>query len=306
MTRVAADSVTKVTCIGTGTIGAGWAAYFLAQGMEVVATDPAPDAEEKVRALVAAAWPTLRRLGMADGASQDKLGFEADLAAALEGTEFVQESAPDREDLKIELFSQIDALVPEHIVIASSSSQFIPTRIASACQHPQRCIIGHPFAPSYLLPLVEVVGGEHTDADVLQWAMSFYDAIGKHALLLRTEIEGYISNRLQQVVSKEIHELVEKGVCSYEEADRALVYGPGFRWAFAGPLLCSHLAGGRGGIEASIAHWGWGGPADQQQVAVDEVAALAGHLDMDTLEAWRDDNLLALMKGLKPLPGGDS
>ena len=302
MARVEASKVKRVTCVGGGTIGGGWAAYFLARGMDVVATDPAPDGEAKIRELVESAWPALKKLGLADGASPERLQFTSDLASALDGAQFVQESAPDREQLKIELFAQMDAATAPEVVIASSSSQFIPTSIASDCAHPERCIIGHPFAPSYLLPLVEVVGGEQTAADVLDWSMAFYTAIGKHALLLRNEIDGYISNRLQQVVAKEIHALVEKGVCSYEEADRALVYGPGLRWAFAGPLLCAHMGGGRGGVRASIAHWGWGGPAAQEAQAIAETDELAGHLDMPSIEAWRDENLLTMLNGLKALP----
>ena len=302
MTRVSANEVKRVTCVGAGTIGGGWAAYFLAQGMHVVATDPADNAEAKIHDLVASAWPALERLGLAEGASPARLTFTADLDAALDGAQFVQESAPDREDLKIDLFRRMDAATASDVVIASSSSQFIPTSIARDCAHAERCIIGHPFAPSYLLPLVEVVGGEKTSADVIDWSMDFYTAIGKHALLLRNEIDSYISNRLQQVVAKEIHSLVEQNVCSYAEADRAMVYGPGLRWAFAGPMLCAHMGGGRGGIEASIAHWGWGGPAAQESQAVAETEQLAGHLDMPAIEAWRDDNLLLMLKGLKDLP----
>lgn len=302
MARVAPNEVKRVTCVGTGTIGGGWAAYFLAQGMDVVATDPADDAEGKIKDLVTSAWPSLEQLGLADGASPDRLTFTSDLNAALEGTQFVQESAPDRQDLKIDLFKRIDAATESEVVISSSSSQFIPTSIASGCAHAERCIIGHPFAPSYLLPLVEVVGGQKTSAEVIEWSMNFYNAIGKHALLLRNEMDSYISNRLQQVVAKEIHSLVEKDICSYAEADRALVYGPGLRWAFAGPMLCAHMAGGRGGIEASIAHWGWGGPPAQKARAIEETQELAGHLDMRKLEAWRDENLLTLLKGLKDLP----
>ena len=296
-------SVERVTCVGSGTIGGGWAAYFLAHGMEVVASDPGPDAEKNLRDLVERAWPKLEQLGFAEGASPDRLRFESDLRAAVTDTQFIQESAPDREDLKIELFQQLDAATAPDVVISSSSSQFLPTSIASRCSHPERVIVGHPFAPSYLLPLVEVVGGEKTDEAVIDWAMTFYDAIGKHALRLRNEIEFYISNRLQSVVSEEIHKLVQAGVCNYEEADQAVVYGPGLRWAFAGPLLCSHMGGGRGGIRGSIAHWGWGGPAELENQAVSEAEESAG-TNMAAIESWRDDNLLVMLKQLKTFPGG--
>lgn len=295
-------SVQRVTCVGSGTIGGGWAAYFLAQGMDVVASDPGPEAERNLRDLVERAWPKLEQLGTAKDASPDRLRFETDLAAAVADTQFVQESAPDSEDLKIDLFEKLDAVTAPDVVLSSSSSQFLPTSIASRCKHPQRVIVGHPFAPSYLLPLVEVVGGEKTDQAVLDWSMTFYDAIGKHALLLRNEIESYISNRLQSVVAEEIHRLVEAGVCNYAEADRAVIYGPGLRWAFAGPNLCAHMGGGRGGIRGSIAHWGWHGPAALEEQAINEAEGAAG-TDMAAIESWRDDNLLLLLKQLKFVPG---
>jgi len=295
-------SVQRVTCVGTGTIGGGWAAYFLAQGMDVVASDPGPQAEKNLFNLVERAWPKLQELGVVEGASPDRLRFESDLAAALADTQFVQESAPDREDLKVELFSQLDAATSPDVVLSSSSSQFLPTRIAARCSHPERVIIGHPFAPSYLLPLVEVVGGEKTDEAVLDWAMTFYTAIGKHALKLQNEIESYISNRLQSAVITEINNLVQAGICNYEEADRAVVYGPGLRWAFAGPMLCAHMGGGIGGIRGSIAHWGWGGPEELEEQVISEAENSAG-TDMAAIESWRDDNLLLMLKQLKSFPG---
>ena len=302
MARPAPSEVKKVACVGTGTIGGGWASFFLSRGMEVVACDPAPGAEDSLRERVAAAWPKLERLGLETGASPDNLCFESELAAAVADVDFVQESVFDREELKMEVFEQLDAAAPPDIVLASSSSQFLPTRIASRCRRPERCIVGHPFTPSYLLPLVEVVGGERTDGCVLDWSVAFYDGTGKHALLLRKEIESYISNRLQHVIGEEIHRLVDAGICNYEEADRAVVWGPGLRWAFMGPLLCQHLGGGRAGIRGEIAHFGWGGPAHLEAPAVAEVEAMSNHLDMATLESWRDDNILAMLESFRSLP----
>ena len=302
MARRAPDEVTKVACVGTGTIGGGWVSHFLSRGMEVVACDPARGAEAALRERIRAAWPKLEQLGLADGASRDKLHFEPDLAAAVRDVEFVQESVFDHEDLKMEVFERLDAAAPADVVLSSSSSQFLPTRIASRCRNPERCIVGHPFTPSYLLPLVEVVGGEETDPAVLDWSLAFFHAGGKHALRLRKEIEFYVSNRLQKVVGEEIHRLVDAGICSYAEADRATVWGPGLRWAFMGPLLCRHLGGGRGGIRASIAHFGWDGPEHLEAQAVEEAEAMSHHLDMATLESWRDDNLLLMLKALKTVP----
>ncbi len=302
MTRPDPHDVKRIACVGTGAIGGGWAAYFLAHGIDVIATDPGPDAEARLAHIIDVAWPSLEKIGLAPGARRDRLRFTTDVEDAVADADFIQESALDHEDLKIELFARLDAAAREDVVIASSSSHFLPTRIASQCVHPERCIVGHPFAPSYLLPLVEVVGGERTDAAVMDWSMAFYSAVGKRAVRLKKEIESYISNRLQLVVQAEVNRLVEAGVCDYRDADDALVYGPGLRWAFAGPLACWNMAGGLGGIRGSIKHWGWRGPEGLDQVAIGEVDAMIGDLTMDEVHAWRDENLLMLLEGLKPLP----
>jgi carnitine 3-dehydrogenase len=173
MSRSEPDAVKQIACVGTGTIGAGWAAFFLARGFDVVATDPAEGAEARLHRLVGDAWPKLARLGLARSASRDRLRFVTRLEEAVGGADLIQESAPDREDLKIELFARIDAAARADAVIASSSSQFLPSRLAARCRHPERCIVAHPFAPSYLMPLVEVVGGARTDPRVMDWAMAF-------------------------------------------------------------------------------------------------------------------------------------
>ena len=200
MTRPAPDKVTKVTCVGAGTIGSGWAAWFLAQGMDVTMTDPSPEAEALARINIDQTWPVLETLGFKEGASRDRLSFDPDLAAAVADAEFIQESAPDREQLKIDLFAEIDAAAPADTVIASSSSAFLPSRLQSKCKHPERVIIGHPFVPSYLVPLVEVVGGEKTAKDVMDWGYDFYEAAGKKAMKLKKEIASYVANRIQHAV----------------------------------------------------------------------------------------------------------
>ena len=302
MTRPDPDKVERVACVGAGTIGGGWAAYFLARGMDVVATDPGEGAEEKLRDLVARAWPSLQELGLAEGATQDRLSFTADLAECVAEADFIQESAPDWKDLKIDMFEKIGAAARADVVIASSSSEFIPTEIAVNCAAPERCIIGHPFAPSYLIPLVEVVGGEQTSEAVLDWSVAFYDGIGKKALKLKKEIEHYIANRLQFAVFQEMHNLVEQGICDFADVDTAMRYGPGQRWAFAGPLLCLHMGGGQGGLRGFIDHFGWTGPDGSADQAVAEVEALYGDYTMSEIEAWRDANLLAMDDTLKMEP----
>lgn len=302
MTRPDPDKVERVACVGAGTIGGGWAAYFLARGMDVVATDPGEGAEEKLRDLVARAWPSLQELGLSEGASQDRLAFTADLAECVAEADFVQESAPDWKDLKIDMFEKIGAAARADVVIASSSSEFIPTDISVDCANPERCIIGHPFAPSYLIPLVEVVGGEKTSPEVLDWAVAFYNGIGKKALKLKKEIDHYIANRLQYAVFEEMHNLVEQGICDFADVDTAMRYGPGQRWAFAGPLLCLHMGGGQGGLRGFIDHFGWTGPEGSAEKAVAEVEALYGDYTMSEIEAWRDANLLAMDDTLKMEP----
>jgi carnitine 3-dehydrogenase len=303
MARPNPNDVNRIACVGAGAIGGGWAAFFLARGMDVAATDPGPDAEARLRQIVDAAWPSLEKSGLEPGASRDRLRFTADLDDAVAGADFIQESAPDDEELKMDLFRRIDAAAPADVVIASSSSRFLTTRMASRCAHPERCILGHPFAPSYLLPLVEVMGGERTDPAVVDWTVAFYEAAGKVTIRLRKEIEYYVANRLQQVVGAEMHRLVEAGICDYRDVDAAMVYGPGLRWAFAGPLMCANMAGGQGGIRGSIAHWGWHGPAALEKVAIGAVDEMTDGLSMDEIEAWRDDNLLMMLKALNPLPG---
>ncbi len=303
MTRVDPAAIRRVACVGTGTIGAGWVAYFLSRGLEVWATDVAVDAKKSLRETVRRVWPLLQQLGLGEGADPGRCRFTDSVEEAVSAAEFIQESVPEQEDLKTELLARIDAAAPSESPVASSSSQFLPTRLAARCRHPNRCFVGHPFAPSYLMPLVEVVGGENTDPRVLDWAVGFYTHIGKRALRLRREIDWYVANRLQRVVLRETRQLVEQGVCTFRDIDTAMTFGPGLRWAFAGPMLCYHLGGGRGGIRHMIEHFGWDGTPELERAMVEEVGAAAGHLSMAELERWRDDNLVAIMEVLKALPG---
>ena len=302
MTRPDPQHVGKIACVGGGTIGAGWAAVFLAAGRDVVMSDPAPDGEAGARRIVDQAWPFLERLGLAGGAARDRLSFVPSMEEAVSGAEFVQESAPDREDLKIALFEAMDAAAPAGTVLASSSSQFVPSRLQSRCRHPERVVIGHPFAPSYLVPLVEVVGGEGTSPEVLDWTCAFYESVGKKALRLAREIDSYIANRLQHVVFEEAAALVAEGICSYRDIDTAMTFGPGLRWAFAGPVTCYHLGGGKGGVRHMIDHFGWKRDDRARQDLIDAVDSMYGHLDIDDLERWRDENLVAMLQGLEGAP----
>ena len=302
MNTIKPQDVRRVACVGAGTIGSGWAAYFLSRGMEVTATDPAPNAETRLRSNIDEAWPKLERLGLSPGASQDQLRFTGDIERAVADADFIQESAPDNEELKIELIGQIDAVCRSDVVIASSSSKFLPSRVASGCKYPERVIVGHPFVPAYLVPLVEVVGGATTPMEILDWAVEFYRLVGKRPLKLKKEIEAYIANRLQYAIYLEALSLVEQGICDYADIDDAVTWGPGLRWAVQGPVLHRHLGGGKGGVRHMIDHFGWNGASGGESDFIDAVERRWGHVSIAELESWRDDNLLTMLEGLTPPP----
>jgi carnitine 3-dehydrogenase len=303
--------VRRVAVIGAGTIGASWAANFLACGLDVTASDPAPEGEAFVRRYVANAWPVLSRLGLAAGASPDRLAFVRDPLAAVAGAEFVQESGPEREDAKVELFRQLDSVLAEEIVIASSSSGLLISNLQRSCRHPGRCVIGHPFNPPHLIPLVEVVGGAQTTPDAIARAMAFYAGIGKKPIHIRKEVAGHLANRLQAALWREAVHLVAEGVADVAAIDAAIAYGPGLRWAIMGPNLTFHLAGGVGGIEHFMHHlavplqsW-WqdlGNPEltpDLQRRIVEGVAAEADDRSIAELAAERDRILLKVLEAVR-------
>ncbi len=249
-------NIKRVTVVGTGVIGAGWTTRFLARGLDVVASDPAPGAEEKLRASVARAWPAVVKSGLATRDTPPAFRFESDLAAACAEADWVQENAPENEALKRDLLARIDAATPKEAIIASSSSGLLPTAIQADCAAPERVVIGHPFNPVYLLPLVEILGGEATAADAVERAAAFYGSIAMHPLKVRREIEGYISDRLQEALWREALHMVAEGVASTEEIDDAVIYGPGLRWAIMGTCLTFHLAGGEAGMRHMLEQFG--------------------------------------------------
>jgi carnitine 3-dehydrogenase len=246
--------VRRIAVVGTGVIGASWSAYYLARGFDVVATDPAPKAETNLRQYVDEAWPLLTGVGLSAGASRDRLTFTKDMAQALGGADFVQENGPERPDFKIKLFADMDAAAPVDSIIASSSSGITPSVMQSKCAHPDRVLVGHPFNPPHVIPLVEVVGGAKTSAEAVKRAMAFYTSIGKKAIHLKKEMPGHVANRLQGALYREVLYLIEQGVLSVEEADDAVSYGPGLRWGVMGPSLQWHLGGGQGGIQHFMEH----------------------------------------------------
>ena len=301
--------IRRIAVIGTGVIGASWTALFLAKGMDVVATDIAPDAEASLRRFVDMAWPAMKRLGLAPNASQSRLTFNADLVTAVKGADLVQENGPERIEFKRKLYGQLDGVLPPDVIIASSSSGLTMSEIQTACpSHPERCLIGHPFNPPHLIPLVEIVGGAKTSEDTIQRASEFYTALGKQTVRLHKEVPGHVANRLQAALAREVYHLVAEGVVSVADVDAALCWGPGLRWGIMGQVLLNHLGGGQGGIEhffqqftGPITAW-WkvlGSPQltpELQQKLVDGVRAEAGSRSIDGLAAERDEVLLGLLE----------
>ncbi|KOG54147.1 3-hydroxybutyryl-CoA dehydrogenase [Streptomyces griseoflavus] len=250
------SSVRRVACVGAGVIGGGWVAHFLARGYDVTAWDPAPDAEDKLRLLIVAAWPALEQLGLAEGASADRLTMARSLAEAVAGAEFVQESAPEQLELKRDLLAQLAAAAPPGVVIASSTSGYPMTEMQTTAATPGRLVVGHPFNPPYLIPLVEVVGGERTDRAAVEWAAEFYRTARKSVITMDRELPGFIANRLQEALWREALHMVANGEATVEDIDASVTEGPGLRWAFMGPILTFALAGGEGGMAHMLDHFG--------------------------------------------------
>ncbi|MFD5205125.1 3-hydroxyacyl-CoA dehydrogenase NAD-binding domain-containing protein [Streptomyces sp. NPDC058375] len=250
------EDVRRVACVGAGVIGGGWAAHFLGRGYDVTAWDPAPDAAVRLRRLIAAAWPALEQLGLADGASQDRLTVTATLEEAVADAQFVQESAPEKLDLKRDLLARLDAAAPAGTVIASSTSGYPMTDMQTEAADPGRLVVGHPFNPPYLIPLVEVVGGERTAPAAVDWASRFYAVAGKSVITMDREVPGFIANRLQEALWREALHMVASGEATVAEIDASITEGPGLRWAVMGPMLTFALAGGEGGMAHMLDHFG--------------------------------------------------
>src|SRR6516225_9904537 len=301
--------IRRVAIVGTGVIGASWSALYLAKGLQVVATDPAPGAEDRLRAFVAKAWTALERLGVSPGASRANLSFTADLAEALTGVDLVQENGPERLDFKQKLYGQLDELLAADVIIASSSSGLTMSEIQKgAAAHPERCVIAHPFNPPHLIPLVEIVGGAKTSEETIRRATEFYKSIGKRPVRVNKEMPGHVANRLQSAVQREVYYLVAEGIISAADVDTALSWGPGLRWGVMGNMMLNHLGGGSGGMEhfleqfaGPLTAW-WktlGSPVltpEVQKKLIDSVNAEVGSRSIEELAAQRDEVLLGLLE----------
>ena len=282
-------------------MGASWASLFLAHGFDVVAHDPAPGAEDKLREFVRHALGQLRELGHR---KEGKLAFKADLPGALDGADFVQENAPEKEALKREILARIDALLAPEVIVASSTSALVRSRIVADCRNRSRFIVGHPFNPPHLIPLVEIVG---EDSAVVERASAFYRSLGQRPVVLRREMPGHIANRLSSALYREAVYLVEQGVASVADIDAAVCNGPGLRWAIMGPHMTYHLGGGQGGIAHYLAHLGpsqvarWASrePTSARGAGAESLRAVPGEAaggSVEELEEERDLVLLGVLR----------
>ena len=297
--------------LGSGVIGSGWIARALAHGLDVIAWDPAPGAEAVLRQRVANAWPALQKAGLVPGSSQDRLKFVATIEECVRNADFIQESAPERLDLKLDVHAKISAAAKPNAIIASSTSGLLPSEFYADAVHPERCVVGHPFNPVYLLPLVEVVGGEKTDPAAVQAAISVYSSLGMRPLHVRKEVPGFIADRLLEALWREALHLVNDGVASTGEIDDAIRFGAGLRWSFMGTFLTYTQAGGNAGMRHFMAQFG---PALQlpwtylpapelTESLIDKVvegtSEQQGDRSIAELERYRDDCLLAVLGAIK-------
>ena len=252
------DKVERVAVIGAGTIGASWATQFLAKGLDVTVYDPGPDSESRIRGFIDKAWPTLERLGLDASADPEKLRFVDDPADAVTEADFVQESGPENLEAKRDLYARLEPKLPPATVVASSTSGFMPSELRAGRVGPERYVVGHPFNPPHLIPLVEVVGGSNVDPAVFDWAVAFYTWLGKKAIRIEKERPGHVANRMQVALYREAIHLVLEGVATPADVDAAIAYGPGLRWALMGPHALHELAGGQGGMRHQLEHIGPG------------------------------------------------
>lgn len=300
--------IKRVAVIGTGVIGASWASLFLAKGLQVTATDPAPGADVALRKYISDAWPALEQIGLAPGASQSNLTFNADMKTAVADADFVQENAPERIEFKQKLYRDLDQILAADVIIASSSSGLKVSDIQEGCEnHPERVVLGHPFNPPHIIPLVEIVGGAKTSEETIERAIAFYAELGKRPVRLNKEVPGHVANRLAAALFREVLYLVSAGVISVADIDDAVSWGPGLRWGVMGPNLLYKLGGGAGGMKHFFEQFSapmtglWkvlGTPEITPELVENVIAGVdveAGSHSAEELSAKRDSVLLGLL-----------
>ena len=308
MSLIAPDAVRHIAVVGSGTIGASWAALFLAHGYDVTIYDPQPSAEAATRDLIANAWQGLVALGVARDKTPKAWRFSHDLADAVRDADFVQESGPERADIKRQLYADLEASLKPGVIVASSTSGLVMSELQVGLTSPERFAVGHPFNPPHLVPLVEIVGGNKTAPDVLAWLDAFYRRAGKAPIRLNKEVPGHLANRLQAALWREAVHAVTSGIASVEDVDTAVAQGPGLRWAIMGPHMIFNLAGGEGGMKHFLDHIGpamedWWKDLGTPQLGPEVNAALidgvkqeAGDRSRADLVKQRDAALIALIK----------
>ncbi len=304
-------SITRVTSIGAGPIGGGWTAHFLARGYDVTAYLHDEAETAAFMSILNTAWSSLTDLGLAPGASLDRLRIETDLEAALDGAEFVQESAPERLEIKQALYARMGEFLPPSVVIGSSTSGLTMTEIQATCPTPERTVIGHPFNPPYLLPLVEIVGGRRTAPEAVAWAGSFYETAGKAPLMMKKEVPGFVATRLQEALWREALHMVAEGEATPEDIDIALMNGPAPRMVSQGQCMAFHVACGAGGMATNLDQFG---PAlklpwtrleapeltkELRDRMVNGCKQIAGDRHFEAMAAQRDKEIVAVLRGLR-------
>ncbi len=304
-------TITRITSIGGGPIGGGWAAHFLARGYDV--TLYLHDAAETpaFMAILDTAWGSLTDLGLAKGASRDRLRIVTDLEEAVKDAQFIQESAPENLEMKQALYKTLGRIVPANVVIGSSTSGLTMTDIQMKCSTPERIVIGHPFNPPYLLPLVEIVGGKKTDPEAVKWAGEFYEIAGKAPLVMKKEIPGFVATRLQEALWREALHMVANGEATPEDIDIALMNGPAPRMAAQGQCMAFHVACGEGGMATNLDQFG---PAlklpwtrleapeltkELRDRMVDGCNEVAGDRSFEEMAAKRDRQIVAVLRALR-------
>ncbi|MDR5808869.1 L-carnitine dehydrogenase [Caballeronia sp. LZ019] len=302
--------VKQFAALGAGVIGSGWVSRALAHGLDVTVWDPAPNAEAVVRANVANAWPALERVGLAPGASQQRLRVVETVEQCVAGADFIQESAPEREELKLALHERVSRAAKPEAIIASSTSGLLPSDFYANAVRPERCLVGHPFNPVYLLPLVEVLGGGHTSEEAIDAASTFYSSIGMRPLRVRAEVPGFIADRLLEALWREALHLVNEGVATTGEIDDAIRYGAGIRWSFMGTFLTYTLAGGEAGMRHFMQQFGpalelpWTklvAPRLTDELidrVVEGTAKQTNGRSMKDLERYRDDCITSVIEAI--------